>query len=318
MRVKGMSVVPVGAVPLSGILLALGGSVVFSVNDVAIKFLSGAYPLHQVVLVRAVIGLIFLVLLIAATGGNWRQLRTRRPRTHLLRVVIVVTSNASYFLGLAALPLADAVAMAFVAPVFITLLSIVMLKEKVGPHRWAAVAAGLIGTFVMMRPGQGAIQPAAILILISAACYALSQLLARGMRETESAIALSFYIQVGFLVTSSAMGLWAGDGHMAGSGDASLAFLLRAWVWPPMQDWPAFLATGLAVAVGSLMIAQAYRTLEAAVVAPFEYAAIPMAILWGVVVFGTFPDPQGLLGMVLIVGAGLYTLWREAVRGRMR
>lgn len=309
-----MSVVTVGPVPLVGILLALGGSLVFSINDMAIKFLSGGYPLHQVVLVRAIIGLVFLTVLISLTGRNWRQLRTRRPRTHLLRVMVVVTSNATYFLGLAALPLADAVAMAFVAPVFITLLSIVMLREKVGPHRWAVVAAGLIGTFIMMRPGQDGIQPAAILILISALCYALGQLMARGMRETESAIALSFYIQVGFLVTSAAMGLWAGDGHMAGSADPSLTFLLRAWVMPPVSDWPIFLATGLAVAVGSLMIAQAYRTLEAAVVAPFEYAAVPMALLWGVLVFGTFPDTQGLIGMALIVGAGLYTLWRETIR----
>ncbi|GGE18639.1 EamA domain-containing membrane protein RarD [Gemmobacter megaterium] len=309
-----MSVVTVGPVPLVGILLALGGSLVFSINDMAIKFLSGGYPLHQVVLVRAIIGLVFLTVLISLTGRNWRQLRTRRPRTHLLRVMVVVTSNATYFLGLAALPLADAVAMAFVAPVFITLLSIVMLREKVGPHRWAAVAAGLIGTFIMMRPGQDGIQPAAILILISALCYALGQLMARGMRETESAIALSFYIQVGFLVTSAGMGLWAGDGHMAGSADPSLTFLLRAWVMPPVSDWPIFLATGLAVAVGSLMIAQAYRTLEAAVVAPFEYAAVPMALLWGVLVFGTFPDTQGLIGMALIVGAGLYTLWRETIR----
>ncbi|WP_323040664.1 DMT family transporter [Gemmobacter sp.] len=311
-----MSVVPVGAVPLSGILLALGGSVVFSINDMTIKFLSGAYPLHQVVLVRAVIGLVFLAVLIAATGGNWAQLRTRRPRTHLLRVVIVVVSNATYFVGLAALPLADAVAMAFVAPVIITLLSIVMLGEKVGPHRWGAVAAGLIGTFVMMRPGQDGIQPAVIFVLFSAVCYAVGQMLARGMRETESAIALSFYIQIGFLVSSAAMGLWAGDGRLAGSADPALEFLLRAWIWPPLADWPAFLGTGLAVAVGSLMIAQAYRTMEAAVVAPFEYAAVPMAILWGVLVFGTFPDAQGLMGMVLIVGAGLYTLWRETVRGR--
>ena len=304
------------AAPLSGILLALGGSVVFSVNDVAIKFLSGDYPLHQVILVRAVIGLVFLMVVIFATGGHFGQLRTVRGGTHLLRVLVVVTSNATYFLALAAMPLADAVALAFVAPVFITLLSIPMLGEKVGPHRWAAVALGLVGTFIMLRPGSDGIQPAAVLVLISAACYAFSQMLARGMRETESAVTLSFYIQIGFLLTSGLMGLVAGDGRFAGSGDASLEFLLRAWVWPPVADWPAFAATGLAVAIGGLMMAQAYRTCEAAVVAPFEYAAIPMAILWGAVVFRTLPDAVGLAGMALIVTAGLYTLWRETVRAR--
>lgn len=311
-----MTIAPARVTPMSGILLAICGSLVFSINDVAIKFLSGDYPLHQVILVRAVIGLAFLAGVIVVTGGNWGQLRTVRGGTHLLRVVVVVTSNATYFLALAALPLADAVAMAFVAPVFITLLSIPMLGERVGPHRWAAVVVGLIGTVVMLRPGAGAIQPAAVLVLISAACYAFSQMLARGMRTTESAVTLSFYIQAGFLVTSAAMGLWAGDGRMAGSADPSLEFLFRAWVWPQMADWPAFAATGLAVATGGLMIAQAYRTCEAAVVAPFEYSAIPMAILWGALVFGTMPDAVGLSGMALIVAAGLYTLWRETVRGR--
>jgi len=311
-----MTIAPALATPISGILLAICGSLVFSVNDVAIKFLSGDYPLHQVVLVRAVIGLVFLAVMIAVTGGNWQQLRTGRGGTHLIRVILVITSNATYFLALAAMPLADAVALAFVSPVIITLLSIPMLGERVGPHRWAAVVVGLIGTVVMLRPGLGAFQPASLLVLVSAACYALSQMLARGMRATESAVTLSFYIQGGFLVSSAAMGLWAGDGQMAVSTDPSMQFLLRAWVWPPQADWPAFAATGLAVSIGGLMMAQAYRTCEAAVVAPFEYVAIPMAILWGAVVFGTLPDAVGLAGMALIVSAGLYTLWRETVRGR--
>lgn len=311
-----MTMAPAQSPPLTGILLAICGSLVFSVNDMAIKFLSGDYPLHQVVLVRAVIGLAFLAAMIIVTGGNWGQLRTLRGGTHLMRVILVITSNATYFLALAAMPLADAVALAFVAPVIITVLSIPMLGERVGPHRWAAVVVGLIGTAVMLRPGLGAFQPASLLVLVSAACYALSQMLARGMRETESAVTLSFYIQSGFLASSAAMGLWAGDGHMAVSADPSMQFLFRAWVWPPQADWLAFAATGLAVSVGGLMMAQAYRTCEAAVVAPFEYAAIPMAILWGAVIFGTLPDAVGVLGMALIVSAGLYTLWRETVRGR--
>ncbi len=311
-----MTMAPARDTPMTGILLAICGSLVFSINDMAIKFLSGDYPLHQVILVRALIGLAFLSGVIVVTGGHWAQLRTVRGGTHLVRAVVVIASNATYFLALAALPLADAVAMAFVAPVFNTMLSIPMLGERVGPHRWAAVVVGLIGTAVMLRPGMGAFQPAAILVLISAACYALSQMLARGMRTTESAVTLSFYVQAGFLVSSALMGLVAGDGRFSGSADPSLEFLFRAWVWPPAADWPAYAATGLAVAIGGLMMAQAYRTCEAAVVAPFEYSAIPMAILWGAVVFGTLPDMVGLSGMALIVSAGLYTLWRETVRAR--
>jgi len=299
---------------LTGILLALGGSMMLSVNDLAIKFLSGDYALHQVILIRAGIGMVFLIGLMHFSGTGFRQVMTRRGKDHLVRVGFVMVSNVCYFLGLAALPLADAVAIAFISPLLVTLLSVVVLGETVGPRRWAAVAVGMLGVVVMLRPGAGVVQPAAVLVLISAFCYASSHMMTRRMKDTESAMALSFYVQCGFIVVSSTMGLMVGDGHLAGSSDASLAFLFRTWVWPPVQDWPWFLATGLSVAIGGLMVSQAYRLLEAALVAPFEYSAMPLAIFWGVVVFGTWPDATAGVGIALICGAGLYTLWRETVR----
>lgn len=133
------------------------------------------------------------------------------------------------------------------------------------------------------------------------------------MRETESAATLNFYVQCGFVLVSVTMGLTVGDGHLSGSSDPSLTFLLRPWVWPPASDWPVFLATGLAVAIGGLLISQSYRLCEAALVAPFEYAAMPLAIFWGVTIFGHWPDLTAWVGIALICGAGLYTLWRETV-----
>jgi len=300
--------------PVKGILLALGGGITLSVNDLAIKFLSGDYALHQVILIRAFIGLALVLAVIHFSRTGFRQLITTRGRAHLLRVSIVMVSNVTYFLGLAAMPLADAVATAFIAPIFVTLLSIVVLGEVVGPRRWAAVGIGMLGVIVMMRPGAGVIQPAAILVVISAFCYAASHMMTRRMRDTESAMTLNFYVQVGFVVVSSCMGLWVGDGHLSGSSDPSLAFLFRPWIWPPVADWWAFLATGLAVGIGGLMMSQAYRTCEAALIAPFEYVGMPMAILWGALVFGTFPDFTSWVGIALICGAGLYTLWRETRR----
>jgi drug/metabolite transporter (DMT)-like permease len=300
--------------PVKGILLALGGGITLSVNDLAIKFLSGDYALHQVILIRAFIGLALVLAVIHFSRTGFRQLITTRGRAHLLRVSIVMVSNVTYFLGLAAMPLADAVATAFIAPIFVTLLSIVVLGEVVGPRRWAAVGIGMLGVIVMMRPGAGVIQPAAILVVISAFCYAASHMMTRRMRDTESAMTLNFYVQVGFVVVSTSMGLWVGDGHLSGSSDPSLAFLFRPWIWPPVADWWAFLATGLAVGIGGLMMSQAYRTCEAALIAPFEYVGMPMAILWGALVFGTFPDFTSWVGIALICGAGLYTLWRETRR----
>jgi len=299
--------------PVTGILLALGGAAVLSVNDLAIKALSGSYALHQVILIRAIITMAVVMVVIRISGTSYRQLLTRRWGAHLIRVSVVMVSNVSYFLALAVMPLADAVAVAFVAPLFVTLMSAVVLREKVGPHRWAAVAVGMVGVVIMVRPGAGVVQPAALLVLLSAACYATSHMMTRRMRDTESAMTLTFFVQVGFVVVSSTMGLWVGDGHLA-QEDGLFAFLFRPWVVPVWGDLWAFLATGLAVGIGGLMIAQAYRTSEAALVAPFEYAGMPMAIFWGVVIFGTWPDLTGWAGIALICGAGLYTLWRETVR----
>lgn len=297
---------------LLGIACAIGGSATLSLNDLCIKALSGAYPLHEVILVRGVIGLVFILGFAWATGQGaiWRS---TRPGFHLGRAMIVMISNATYFLGLAALPLADAAAIGFVAPILLTLLSVVLLGEKVGPHRWGAVVVGLGGVVIMLNP-EGEFRPAALLILISAFTYATTQIMTRAARATESAATINFYTQAGFIVTSLAMGAWAGDGHMAGSGDASLEFLFRPWVWPETADWVYFAGTGVAVAAGGMLMAQAYRMNEAALVAPFEYVSMPLAVLWGLVVFGTFPDARGWLGIVLIVGAGLYTLWRESIR----
>lgn len=298
----------------TGIFLALGGGITLSMNDLAIKALSGAYALHQIILIRALIGMVLVLAVIWFSRTGFRQLLTRRPAAHLLRVSIVMVSNITYFVGLSLMPLADAVATAFVAPLFVTLMSAVVLGEHVGPRRWAAVVVGLLGVVVMTRPGEGMIQPAAILVLVSAFCYASSHMMTRRMRDTESAMTLNFFVQCGFIVISCAFGLAAGDGHLAQAPGSTWEFLFRPWITPPMTDWWAFVATGIAVGVGGLMMSQAYRTTEAALVAPFEYIGMPMAIFWGVVVFGTWPDGTAWVGIALICGAGLYTLWRETVR----
>jgi drug/metabolite transporter (DMT)-like permease len=300
---------------LTGILLAAGGSLVFSLNDLAIKVLSDSYALHQIILIRAFIAISFILVVIGLSGEGFRQLRTARPKAHLVRVAIVMVSNVTFFVGLSRLPLADAVAVAYVSPIAVTLLSIVILGEKVGPRRWAAVIVGMVGVLVMLRPGAGVIQPAALLVLISAILYASGNLFVRHMGGTESAMTLSFYVQIGFIVISLAMGFWAGDGHML-TKDSIWEFLFRPWIWPPISDWPLFLLTGLAVGVGGLMVTQAYRTVEAGLIAPFEYIGMPAAIFWGLVVFGTFPDRTGWVGIALICGSGLYVIWRETVRKR--
>lgn len=286
--------------------------VFFSMNDVAIKFLSGGYALHQVVLIRSVIGLLIIVFVIAPLTSGWAVARTRKLKMHMLRGLCVVLANMTFFLGLAAMPFADAVAIFFISPLVITLFSVLFLGEVVGPRRWAAIAVGFIGVLVMMRPGTQAFQVASLLPLVAAFCYAGIHIITRRIGGTESAATMAFYIQIMFIIVSVLFGLVVGDGRFGDLSDPSLAFLLRAWRWPVPSDYPIFLVIGVGIAVAGYLISQAYRVAEASYVAPFEYLALPMSVIWGMTVFDEFPDGWDYFGMVLILGAGLFTVWREA------
>jgi drug/metabolite transporter (DMT)-like permease len=298
--------------PGLGSLAAIGAVFCFSVNDVAIKFLSGDYALHQVVLIRSTIGLLFLLALIVPFAGGLRALKTRRLPMHLLRGLCVVFANMSFFLGLAALPLAEGVAIFFVSPLIITVFSVVFLHEKVGPFRWAAVAVGLIGVLVVLRPGTAAFQPASLLPIAAAFGYATLHMLTRHIGKTESSAALSFYIQLTFIIVTTIFGLVAGDGRFNPGTDPSLEFLLRAWSRPAPDDAIIFVLVGITSALGGFLISFAYRTSEAALVAPFEYVALPLSIVWGILVFADWPDAITYAGIALILVSGLVIIWREA------
>lgn len=297
---------------LIGALCALGAAIAFSLNDVGIKFLSGDFPLHEVVFIRTLIGLgLFLVVLMPLNGGL-SLMRTNRLGANLLRGLCAVTANLMFFLGLSAMPIADAVAIFFVSPLIITIFSVIFLGEYVGPRRWSAVVLGLIGVVIVIRPGTDAFQIASLLPLIAAVGYGFLHIITRQIRATESAATLTFYTLITFLLSSALIGLLLGHGRYDGYGHPALGFLLREWSMPATPDFPIFLLIGCASVAGGMLISEAYRKSDAAFVAPFEYISLPLAIFWGVTVFDEFPDLIAISGMVLIIGSGLYMVWREA------
>jgi drug/metabolite transporter (DMT)-like permease len=302
---------------MAGAAWALASVVAFSTNDMLIKFLSGDYPLHQIVLIRSLVGMGVVLGVILPLSGGIGSVRTKRLGLQLLRGFAVVLSNLFFFMALAAMPLAEAVAIFFVCPLLITIASVLFLGESVGPRRWGAVVLGLVGVGIVLRPGTEAFQMASLLPLLAALCYAALHTMTRLLGGTEGAGSLIFYIQLSFIVTSGAVGLVAGHGQFAGSGDPSLEFLLRAWVMPEWRDLGIMAFIGLASAIGGYSIGQAYRLSEAALVAPIEYAGIPMAVFWGWVVFAELPDGVAFGGIALILSAGLILVWREAVARRV-
>ncbi|TMV10308.1 DMT family transporter [Ruegeria sediminis] len=305
----------------AGIAFIVAGMVAISINDMLIKQLSGDYPLHQMVFMRSSIGIVLSLFLVQVEGGV-SLLRTRHPVLHTVRCLLVVISNMTFFVALAAAPLADVTALFFAAPLFITVLSIPILGEKVGPMRIGAVVVGFAGVIIMQSPWEGGTSIAAdrivlMLPVLSALTYALNQLMTRKLGATTKASALAVYIQGMFILVSIGFYLVAGDGRFAeGTDNPSLNFLLRAWTWPAEGDWPYFIWLGLNSGIVGYCLAQAYRVADAATVAPFEYVGLPLAVFWGWLVWGELPAPVVWLGISMIMGAGLFVFLREQQKAR--
>ena len=298
-----------------GALCAMISVTFFSINDTIIKLFSGDYALHQIVLFRSIIGLFFVMILFAPFQGGFKIIRTKRLGMHLIRGLLVVMANMTFFLGLAAMPLADAVAIFFISPLVITTFSVIFLGETVGLRRWAAIAVGFIGVLIIVQPGTSAFQYTSLLPMIAAVAYAGIHTMTRRIGNTESAATMAFYIQVAFIVVCVLIGLAVGDGKFADQSNPSLAFLFRAWVWPADSDYTLLILLGFGVAVGGFFISQAYRVAEAGFVAPFEYVAMPLSILWGYMFFDEIPKTITFVGVFLILGSGLYTIMRERAVG---
>lgn len=298
-----------------GILLLVVGIAVFSGQDVILKLLSGGYPLSEAMTLRGLVTAP-LLLLIAHRDGGIGTLFTPGLGRMLARGVIMFLAYTAYYLGLAGLPMATAVALYFSAPLFITLLSAIVLKEGVGLRRWIGVLTGFAGVVIMVRPGSSLFDWAALLPVISGMAYAVSMVATRRLGSTETAAALAFWGNAVFLL--GALGLAAVFGSGAFDTDAapSLAFLTRAWVVPTPVDAAMMMACGVIAAIGLTLLTQAYRIGEAPAVAPFEYTAMIWGVLYGWVFWRDWPDAVGWLGIAIIVAAGLYVLWHETARPR--
>ncbi len=307
--------------PSRAILLLVGAMTLMSINDMLIKLLSDRYALHQIVLIRSSIGILFTLVFLRMEGGL-RLLKTSQPGLHALRAALLVASNLFFFAGIAILPLAESSALFFVAPLMITLLQIPILGQSVGPRRIIAVLVGFAGVLIVLFPGLGARAGALplwamALPLAAAVCYALMQVLTRKLGAKSAASAMAIYVQATFVLVGAAFGLVAGDGAYAeGVTNPSLLFLLRAWAWPTAQDWLILGSVGIVVGLLGYTIAQAYRLGDPATLAPFEYTALPLAALWGLLIFGDLPAPTTLAGIALIAGSGIFIFLREGRAGR--
>lgn len=293
--------------PVRGVACLCLGVFVFSLQDAVIKQISGTYALTQVVVIRSLVAIPILLTLVQLETG-WRALFSRDFWPLTARAAIMFAAYTAYYMAFPALPLADAVALYFTVPLFVTALAGPFLGEHSGWRVWAAVGVGFLGVMVMLQPGSGLFEPAALLSLLAAALYATSMLMARKLGTGQVASVMVFYQNGVFLAGAAITALVL---HWLGIVDAahpSLSFLVRDWAWPSLADGLLMASCGVIAATGMMFLTMAYRITRANIVASFEYSGILWAPLWGLLFFAEVPRLTTLAGAALIVGAGLVAL----------
>lgn len=276
---------------IAAMLLAVG---LFSLMDGGLKQLASHYPPMQVAALRGLSTLPLVLAWVVATGAVRGLFRVRWP-IHLARGVLAVLMLWTFAYALRGMPLAGAYTLFFIAPLVITALSGPMLGERVGPRRWTAIAIGLAGVLVVLRPtGEGLASLPALAVLVAATAYAVSAVLVRVAHRTDSTQSLVFWMIV-----------------MTAFGAGALA-----WPhWLPLRADDAWVIAGVGIAgfLGQVAITEAFRWGEASVVAPFEYSALAWGLALDLLVWGVLPDGWTFVGAGIIVASGLYLVRRERV-----
>lgn len=281
---------------LRGILSMIVAVAAFSVMDVTMKRLVETYSPMQVTFLRATASLPFLLL---ATGlwGRWRDIVPKRIGLHLLRGCIGVAMLWLFVYAVRFLSLADAYTIYMSAPLLITALAVPFLGERVGWRRWLAVIVGLIGVIVVLKPsGAGFITIGGLAALLSAVLYAISAITIRILSRTDTGAAIIFWVLLFIALFSGAFALFE---------------------WTPLQrehGW-LILGVGLSGAIGQHFITYAFRQASPAVVAPIEYTALLWGMTFDWLLWLTLPGSRMLMGAAIIVGSGLYIIYRERVQG---
>jgi drug/metabolite transporter (DMT)-like permease len=278
---------------LAGIVWMVVAVGVLSLMDAVMKTLAAHYPPLQVAALRGMVALPFVVLWVAIAGGL-RQVLTKRWRLQIARGALSIIMLGGFIYAVRSLPLSEAYSIFFVAPLFVTALSVPVLGERVDGKRWAAIAVGLLGVLVVLRPtGGAAMSLAGVVALLSAGGYALSVVTVRVLGRTDSTLSMVFWFTV--LVT-------LGAGALSAPG----------WVPLRSEHWPVLGALAVTGVTGQYAITEAFRRGEASVVAPFEYTALAWGVTLDWTLWSTRPDRGTLAGAAIIVAAGLYLIRRES------
>jgi drug/metabolite transporter (DMT)-like permease len=278
--------------PLLAFVLMGTAVLCFSLVDATAKWLTQGYDPWQIAFLSRIVPIVVALIVAYRETGNPFNFYTKFPKVQILRAALTIPMIWCFFTGLKLMSLAEAITIAFTAPLFITMLSRPLLGEKIGPRRWGAVMIGFVGILVALRPGVGGIGTGPILVIISAFAYALSMCLLRRFAGQEPTHNILFYSAIGaFLV--------------GGFNSVSI------WTQPDTADWGLLLLVGVWGVFGSYAVIRAYRLGEASMLAPLEYTALIWSIMFDFWLFSLTPVPAVLLGAAIVIASNVYIAHRE-------
>ncbi len=278
-----------------GVGLMLSAMVVLPFLDVVAKTLGQqGMPVIQIVWARMAFGAALTLPFVLRLGGK-AALLPDRPWYHTFRSALLISATFSFFFALKFLPIADALAIFFVQPLIVTALSPLVLREHVGPRRWAAVGIGFLGTLIIIRPGLTEVNPGTFLALAAGTCLALYFLMTRRIAGQTHAVFTTFHTSLIGTVLSSAIALFL-------------------WQAPTPQQWGLLFLIGLIATVGHFLIVRAYDHAEASLLAPLAYSEMVMATIAGWWFFGDFPDGWTFAGVAILISCAIYISVRERTK----
>jgi drug/metabolite transporter (DMT)-like permease len=281
-----------------GIYLRLSGLALFCTMDAMVKALGGVYGPFQLMLFRSAIALIPIAFIVWH-AGDLTVVRSHRPWLQVVRILAGLGSMGGFFYVFPRMALVDAYAISFAAPFFMVALAVPLLGEQVGWRRWSAVAVGFVGVIIMLDPFGLSFHAMSLIVLAATFCYSLSTVMVRMTSRYDHDAATLFW----FALVSSVLSLVAGAPE---------------WIWPTAIDWVWLVLLGSLGGIAQILVTRAWRLAPASVLAPFDYASIVLAVLYGYLWFHEEPWWTVWLGLPLVIGSGLYILHRERVRGSQR
>lgn len=280
--------------PVLGILFKLASVCLFAGMTVCVKFLGPQIPAGQTIFVRGLVSMLVLALIAWHTNAL-HLLKTNNWQSHARRSLSGTASMFCLFNALTMIPLADVTAISFTTPMFITVLAMIFLGERIHRFRWTALGFGFLGVIIMIGPHltlDAEATPGVLTALGGALFSAVAMIFLRRMSGGEHAVTITFYFSLTFTICA---GLTS----------------LRGWPMPTPMQWLLIFGAGLFGVFGQLLMTYAYRYAEASTIAPLDYSNMIMAVVLGYLFFGEIPTVDVWIGAPLVVGAGLLILWRE-------